>query len=537
MSGESYVGAIRRICCMGAGYVGGPTCAVIASKCPDIIVTVTDVDQKRIDAWNSKDLPIYEPNLDAVVDECRGRNLFFSTERESAVASADLIFICVNTPTKTVGDAKGKAPDLQFVEKAAKFIRNHATGYTIIVEKSTVPVRAAEAIMEWLDPKHRPPEKKHVQFEVLSNPEFLAEGTAVENLLNPDRVLIGGNETESGRHARRLLMEIYEKWVDREKIVLTNVWSSELTKLAANAFLAQRISSINAISSLCEATGADVKEVARAIGMDSRIGPKFLDASVGFGGSCFHKDLNCLVYLCRSQNLTEAADYWQQVVDLNEYQRHRFSRQIVKCLYNTVEKRIAILGFAFKKDTGDTRESSAIVVSKYLLEEGALLSIYDPKVPADRILRDLDMDPANEVQKNNSRQVKICKNAYEAAAAADAIVVCTEWDEFQLLDFRKIYQSMQKPAFIFDGRMILNHDKLIDIGFNVYCIGKCVYDRTRNHMTNGDLMGYYDNAMARRMSNGNSGGAMSNGHPGYLSNGGNLSGKASLRNGFSNGYH
>ncbi|XP_009480064.1 UDP-glucose 6-dehydrogenase isoform X3 [Pelecanus crispus] len=396
---------IRKICCIGAGYVGGPTCSVIAQMCPNIKVTVVDVNEARINAWNSDTLPIYEPGLKEVVESCRGRNLFFSTSIDDAIREADLVFI-----------------------------------------------------------------------SVLSNPEFLAEGTAIKDLKNPDRVLIGGDDSPEGQKAVRALCAVYEHWVPKEKILTTNTWSSELSKLAANAFLAQRISSINSISALCEATGADVEEVARAIGTDQRIGNKFLKASVGFGGSCFQKDVLNLVYLCEALNLPEVARYWQQVIDMNDYQRRRFASRIIDSLFNTVaDKKIAILGFAFKKDTGDTRESSSIYISKYLMDEGAKLHIYDPKVPKEQIVLDLSHPGVSE-DNQVSRLVTISKDPYEACDGAHALVICTEWDMFKELDYERIHKKMLKPAFIFDGRRVLDdlHNELQVIGFQIETIGKKV---------------------------------------------------------------
>ncbi|XP_034146901.1 UDP-glucose 6-dehydrogenase isoform X2 [Esox lucius] len=384
---------IKRICCIGAGYVGGPTCSVIAHMCPEVHVTVVDVNESRINAWNSDTLPIYEPGLQEVVESCRGRNLYFSTDIDSAIRNADLIFISVNTPTKTYGMGKGRAADLKYIEACARRIVEVSNGYKIVTEKSTVPVRAAESIRRIFDSNTKP----NLNLQVLSNPEFLAEGTAVRDLKEPDRVLIGGDETAEGQRAIQALCDIYEHWVPKSRIITTNTWSSELSKLAANAFLAQRISSINSISALCEATGADVEEVALAIGMDQRIGSKFLKASVGFGGSCFQKDVLNLVYLCEALNLPEVASYWQQVIDMNEYQRRRFACRIIDCLFNTVTgKKIALLGFSFKKDTGDTRESSTIYISKYLMDEGAQLHIYDPKVLKEQILLDLSQPHISE---------------------------------------------------------------------------------------------------------------------------------------------
>nr|CAG4634700.1 EOG090X03RJ [Alona affinis] len=459
---------IQKICCIGAGYVGGPTCSIIAFKCPDVVVTVVDMNQTRINQWNSKKLPIYEPGLEEIVMHCRGRNLFFSTNVAEAIKEADLIFISVNTPTKTFGLGKGRAADLKYVESCARIIAEVSEQSKIVVEKSTVPVRAAASIINILKANTKP----GVSYEVLSNPEFLAEGTAVNDLTNPDRVLIGGDCTEEGQKAVRALSWIYEHWVPIEKIVTTNTWSSELSKLAANAFLAQRISSINAISAVCEATGADVSEVAKAIGLDSRLGPKFLQASVGFGGSCFQKDLLNLVYICESLNLLDVAAYWQQVIDMNEYQKSRFGQRIVSAMFDTITgKHITILGFAFKKNTGDTRESPAIYIAKHLLEEGAILHIYDPKVEDEQIVLDLSTDEENPLPHAN---VTIHDDPYKAAKGTHAIVICTEWDEFvvRTYDYQKMYDSMFKPAFVFDGRKILDHTALSKIGFHVETIGK-----------------------------------------------------------------
>ncbi|ESP01811.1 hypothetical protein LOTGIDRAFT_225098 [Lottia gigantea] len=460
---------IKRICCIGAGYVGGPSCAVIASKCPDVQVTVVDLSEERIRQWNSDHLPLYEPQLDDVVKSCRERNLWFSTDVDKAIIEAELIFICVNTPTKLFGIGKGRAADLKYIESAARRIATVAKSSKIVVEKSTVPVKAAESITNILQANVKP----GVKYQVLSNPEFLAEGTAISDLVSPDRVLIGGEKTDQGREAVEALCWIYEHWIPKEQIIVMNTWSSELSKLAANAFLAQRISSINAISAICEATGADVSEVAGAIGTDSRIGSKFLKASVGFGGSCFQKDVLNLVYLCECLNLPEAAAYWQQVVDINDYQRKRFALRIVESLFNTVtDKNITILGFAFKKDTGDTRESAAIYLSKYLLDEEAKIRIYDPKVEKEQMLRELTSPMISDNPDRVSKLVTIYDDVYEAAKGSHALVLCTEWDEFKTLDYKRIYADMLKPAFIFDGRIILDHEALMEIGFHVETIGK-----------------------------------------------------------------
>ena len=470
MSSEKSEMPVKKICCIGAGYVGGPTCSVIACKCPEIQVTVVDISQSRINAWNSDHLPIYEPHLFEIVKVVRDKNLFFSTDVESVIKDADLIFISVNTPTKTFGVGKGRAPDLKYVESAARKIAELATTSKIVVEKSTVPVKAAESITKIL--KHLSP---HIPFQVLSNPEFLAEGTAVRDLLNPDRVLIGGEDSTDGHKAISELCQIYEHWVPKEKIITMNTWSSELSKLAANAFLAQRISSINAISAVCEATGANVEEVSHAIGQDSRIGNKFLRASVGFGGSCFQKDVLNLVYLCEVLNLPEVAEYWHQVISINDYQRRRFASKVVERLFQTVTgKRIAILGFSYKKNTGDTRESSSIYICKHLLDEEAQVVIYDPKVEKQQIEMDLTDPMIMSDASRFDRLVTIASDPYSAVQGAHAIIICTEWDEFITLDYQKIFDSMQKPAFIFDGRLILDHAKLIDIGFQVEVIGKVI---------------------------------------------------------------
>lgn len=462
---------IKKIVCIGAGYVGGPTCSVIAEKCPDVEVSVVDMNAERINQWNSSKLPLYEPGLDEIVLNRRGKNLFFSTNVAKAIEEADLIFISVNTPTKTYGLGKGRAADLKHIESVARMIANVARSSKIVVEKSTVPVKAAQSIIQILSAN----QKEGVQYQVLSNPEFLAEGTAIKDLLNPDRVLIGGEQSVEGKKAIATLSWVYEHWIPKERIITTNTWSSELSKLTANAFLAQRISSINAISALCEVTGADVSEVAHAIGTDSRIGSKFLRASVGFGGSCFQKDVLNLVYLCESLNLPEVAAYWQQVINMNEYQKRRFARHIIETLFNTVtNKKIAIFGFAFKKDTGDTRESPSIYISQYLLEEGALLAIYDPKVEKEQILFDLK-DPKLPYDPSIvDSLVQIHSDPYEAAIGAHAIVICTEWDEFITYDYKRIYDGMLKPAFLFDGRMILDHKFLVEMGYNVTSIGRHV---------------------------------------------------------------
>ncbi len=436
--------------------------AMIALKCPDITVTVVDMNAARIAAWNSATLPIFEPGLDDVVKQARGRNLFFSTDVAGQIKQADIIFVAVNTPTKTYGVGAGRAADLRFIESVARTIAEHADTGKIIVEKSTIPVKTADAIKAIVASN-----SKGLKFAVLSNPEFLAEGTAIKDLLSPDRVLIGGERTPEGERAMETLAGVYGRWVPRDRIILTNLWSSELSKLVANAFLAQRISSINSISALCEATGADVDEVANAIGKDSRIGSKFLKSSVGFGGSCFQKDILNLTYLCESFGLPEVAAYWESVVGINDWQKKRFTGRIVKELFNTVaDKKIAVLGFAFKKDTNDTRESAAISVVRNLLSEHAQVSVYDPKVPADEIKTDtLGKGVENP-------RLTVAQDAYEACAGAHAIAIVTEWDEFRTLDYARIFAKMSKPAFLYDGRSIVDLAALRKIGFKATGIGK-----------------------------------------------------------------
>ena len=448
----------KTILCIGAGYVGGPTMAMIASKCPDYRVTVVDINPQRIAAWNSDDLPIYEPGLDDLIRATRGKNLFFSTDVEGAIRDNDIIFVSVNTPTKTFGAGAGMAADLQYWEKTARQILENANSSKIVIEKSTLPVKTALAMERILNSQ-----ANGITFDVLSNPEFLAEGSAIRDLENPDRVLIGSRETERGRQARNAILEIYARWIPRERILTTNIWSSELSKLVANAFLAQRISSINTISALCEKTEADVAEVARAVGMDSRIGAKFLNASVGFGGSCFKKDILNLVYLCRFYGLEEVADYWERVVGINVYQQERFIMSMLTAMFNTLAgKRICLLGFAFKANTGDTRESPAIFIARRLAEEHAEVVISDPKA---LINARLDLAKIDGV-------FHYIEDPCEAAKGCHALAVMTEWDLYRTLDYEKIYEKMDKPAFIFDGRNILDHKRCFQIGFNVYPIGK-----------------------------------------------------------------
>jgi len=448
----------KKILCIGAGYVGGPTMAMIARKCPRCRVTVVDIDQKRIAAWNSDRLPIYEPGLVEIVAATRGRNLFFSTDIEKGIRENDIIFVSVNTPTKAFGLGAGMAADLQYWEKTARQILASSETSKIVIEKSTLPVKTALAMERILNCR-----ANGISFDVLSNPEFLAEGSAVRDLEAPDRVLIGSRETERGLKARETLVEIYANWVPRERIITSSIWSSELSKLVANAFLAQRISSINAVSALCEKTEADVVEVARAVGMDSRIGPKFLNAGVGFGGSCFRKDILNLVYLCRHYGLPEVAAYWESVVKINDYQQERFVRTILGAMFNTLAgKRICLWGFAFKADTSDARESPAIFVARRLLEERAEVVISDPQA-----MRNARLEFAGVKD-----GISFVEDPARAAEGCHAIALLTEWEIYRHLDMRGIFKTMEKPAFLFDGRNILNHRRCFEIGFNVYPLGK-----------------------------------------------------------------
>ncbi|MFH0921104.1 MAG: nucleotide sugar dehydrogenase [Fibrobacterota bacterium] len=454
----------KNILCIGAGYVGSPTMAVIAQKWPEYRVMVVDINPARINAWNSGHLPIYEPGLDDIVFACRGKNLFFSTDIDRAITEADIIFVSVNTPTKMFGQGAGRAADLQYWEKTARQIVRCSDRDKIIVEKSTLPVKTAEAMESILHTNG-----KGLRFNVLANPEFLAEGTAVADLLNPDRVLIGSRETPEGVKARKALVDIYARWVPFERILETNVWSAELSKLVSNAFLAQRISSINAVSALCERTGADVGQVAHAVGMDRRIGPRFLSASVGFGGSCFQKDILHLVYLCEHYGLPEVAAYWEQVVKINDWQQQRFVRTMIASMFDTlVDKRIALFGFAFKADTGDTRESPALKVARALAAEGARVVITDPKA----------LDNARLDLAELGERVVFEPLPEKAATGAHAIAVLTEWNLFKKCDYSAIFKTMEKPAFIFDGRNILDHARLFEIGFNVYSLGKAALTRS-----------------------------------------------------------
>ena len=460
----------KNILCIGAGYVGGPTMAMIADRCPDYRVTVVDINPERIAAWNSERLPIYEPGLGELVRKNRGKNLFFSTDVDAGIRECDIIFVSVNTPTKTFGEGTGMAADLQYWERTARQILDKAKSSKIVIEKSTLPVKTALAMERILYSRDN-----GIHFDVLSNPEFMAEGSAIKDLENPDRVLIGARDTERGRQAQSMLVDIYARWVPRERILTTNIWSSELSKLVANAFLAQRISSINTISALCEKTEANVAEVARAVGMDSRIGPKFLNASIGFGGSCFKKDILNLVYLCRTYGLHEVADYWESVVRINEYQQERFILNMLKSMFNTLAgKRICLFGFAFKANTGDTRESPAITITRHLLGERADIVITDPEALPNAKLDLTFVTPTtdNTLCQSKCATPTFIDDPYEAAKNCDAIAIITEWDIYRTLDYERVYAAMNKPAFIFDGRNILNHVRCFDIGFNVYPIGK-----------------------------------------------------------------
>jgi UDPglucose 6-dehydrogenase len=449
---------MTNILCIGAGYVGGSTMPIIASHCPEDRIVIVDINEARIAAWQSDQLPIYEPGLDEIVWQTRDKNLFFSTEIDRHIAEAEIIFVSVNTPTKMFGRGAGRAADLQYWEKTARQILENSSSSKIVVEKSTLPVRTAEAMERILNSNGN-----GLHFDVLSNPEFLAEGSAVRDMQNPNRVLIGGRETESGQKAVAKLVELYARWIPRERIITTNLWSSELSKLVANAFLAQRISSINSISALCEKTEADISEVANAIGRDERIGSRFLQSSVGFGGSCFKKDILNLVYLCEHYGLPEVARYWEQVVLMNEYQESRFAANMVASMFNTVAgKRIALFGAAFKANTSDTRESPALEVCRALLEEHAKIVITDPYA----------MENASQDLGELAARVVFEPDPYTAAKSAHAIAILTEWKQYAELDYERIYHSMAKPAFLFDGRNLLNHKKLFELGFNVYSIGK-----------------------------------------------------------------
>ena len=448
----------KNILCIGAGYVGGPTMTVIANKCPEYKVTIVDISKERIAAWNSDRLPIFEPGLEERVLKVRGKNLFFSTDIDTCINQADIIFVSVNTPTKNFGEGAGKAVDLQFIEQTARRIKENSSSNKIVVEKSTLPVRAAETLDTFLHSGNN-----KIQFEILSNPEFMAEGTGIRDMEFPDRVLIGSKDTPTGLAARQELIDLYSHWVPKKNLITTNLWSSELSKLVSNAFLAQRISSINSIAAICEATEADVTEVSNAVGRDSRIGAKFLNAGPGFGGSCFRKDILNLVYLSEYYQLNEVASFWEQVVSLNDYQMERYVKRILQAMFNTlVDKKLAVLGFAFKPDTGDTRDAPAIYICKRLLEEKACLRITDPHA----------LENARKDLQGIDKNVEYIIDPYKAAEGVHGIALITDWAEYSQLDYQKIFDKMEKPGFIFDGRNHLNHRELFDIGFNVYAVGK-----------------------------------------------------------------
>ena len=457
---------IKKICCIGAGYVGGPTMSVIADKCPEITVEVVDLNKERIAAWNNEDfkkLPVYEPGLDSVVMRARGRNLFFTTNVKNAISSSDIVFISVNTPTKTQGFGSGEASDLKWVEACAREVAINAKGYTIVVEKSTLPVKTAETIKIILNSiKNSSNENEDKSFSVLSNPEFLAEGTAIKDLENPDRVLIGGDN----KQAIESLANIYKEWISDEKIIRTNLWSSELSKLAANAFLAQRVSSINSLSAFCEESGANIQEVSKAIGLDSRIGGKFLKSGPGFGGSCFKKDILNLVYLSKSLGLNEVANYWNAVIELNEWQMLRISKIVVSNLFGSVSnKKIGILGFAFKADTNDIRESPAIEICKNLINDGARLNIHDPKVHED------DLNKVLSKPSYEKEDWDIAKNINDVFVDSDAVIILTEWEEYKKIDWDSQVEFMRRPSWIFDTRNLLELKNIDTNKVNIWQTG------------------------------------------------------------------
>ena len=465
---------IKNICCIGAGYVGGPTMAVLADKCPFLNIYVVDLNQERIQQWNSKDtseLPIFEPGLEQIIKRVRGKNLFFSFNVEKYISIADMVFLSVNTPTKTKGVGSGQASDLSCIEACARQVAKSSKGHTIVVEKSTIPVKTAETIKLILKSTEESEDIKLKSFSILSNPEFLAEGTAINDLENPDRILIGGEDEESINY----LSKIYEEWVSPKKIIKTNLWSSELSKLIANAFLAQRVSSINSISALCEKTGADINQVSSAIGADSRIGSKFLVAGPGFGGSCFKKDILNLVYLCNYFGLPEVADYWKNVININDWQQKRLSEIIVEKLFGTLTgKKIVILGFSFKAKTNDTRESPSIKISRYLLEEGAHLVISDPKVSQKQVeeeLKDNQFDDSEIDSKLFSGTWEFSNNFDSAFDHADAVVVLTDWPEYKKLQWQLICKRMRKPAWVFDTRSVVDDEAIKNIGLNIWKLG------------------------------------------------------------------
>ncbi len=465
---------IRNICCIGAGFVGGPTMAVIAYKCPELIVNVLDINEKRIQNWNNKDLsklPIYEDGLSEIIEKCRNKNLFFSNEVEKHIQKADMIFISVNTPTKTKGVGAGKASDLKWIEASARLISKYSKSGTIIVEKSTVPVKTAETIDTILRSSEENNNKDHIpkKFTVLSSPEFLSEGTAINDLLNPDRVLIGGEDD----FAIKALVNIYNNWIDEEKIFTTDLWSSELSKLIANALLAQRISSINSFSALCENTDANIKDVSQAIGLDKRLGKYFLNAGPGFGGSCFKKDILNLIYICDFYGLKEVSEYWAKVLEINDWQQKRIVTTIVQKLFGTIHgKKLAIFGFAFKANTNDTRESPAINICKRLLEEGSCLSIYDPKVNASKIEEDLAVNQSKSINIEKDAGIWCsAKTINDAVKQADAIIILTEWEEFKNIDWEKIKKMMRSPSWLFDTRSMNDVKNVREKGFKVWSIG------------------------------------------------------------------
>ena len=462
---------VKRICCIGAGYVGGPTMIVFANNCPDIIFTVVDINKSRIEEWNHQDLtklPVYEPDLDILLKNCRSKNLFFSSEIEKSIEEADMVFLSVNTPTKERGIGAGKASDLKWIEESARQISKYSKGHTIIVEKSTVPVKTAETIEKIVKSYKDIDPHEEKTFSVLSNPEFLSEGNAINDLQNPDRVLIGGIDN----NAIESLAELYLNWIPKNKIIRTNIWSSELSKLAANAFLAQRVSSINSISAICEKTGADIKQVTMAIGMDKRIGDKFLNTGPGFGGSCFQKDIANLIYLCEYYNLEKIAKYWQSVLDINKWQKLRIINLIVDKLFGNLSlKKIAILGFAFKANTNDTRNSPAIEICKGLLEEGAELNIYDPKVKSEDISLCLDYLEKSDFKKYRGSWCSL-NSLSNAVEGSDAILVLTDWDEFKFINWKEISISMRKPSWLFDTRLCVNESEVIKAGLNYWGIGR-----------------------------------------------------------------
>ena len=468
---------IKNICCIGAGYVGGPTMSVIADRCPHLNVNVVDLNKKRIDAWNSidlKKLPIFEPGLDEVVGNTRGKNLFFSTNVGESIKKADMVFISVNTPTKSRGIGSGEASDLSWVELCARDVAKYAEGHTIVIEKSTLPIKTAATIKSILNSVKNSFKDTEKSFAVLSNPEFLAEGTAISDLENPDRVLIGGEDHD----AIEALANIYKSWIVDEKIIRTNLWSSELSKLAANAFLAQRVSSINSLSAFCEETGANIDEVSKAIGLDNRIGDKFLKAGPGFGGSCFKKDILNLVYLSRSLGLDEVADYWESVLQINNWQQKRIYKKIVSTLFGNISnKQIGILGFAFKSNTNDFRESPAISICRDLLEEGAILKIHDPKVDAKDIEKALenkfsDIDNCNNKKSRDQGGYFVVEKEIEKTFYdSHAVVILTEWEEYKIIDWENFTKNMIAPSWIFDTRNVIDESDFKSNNCNIWKIG------------------------------------------------------------------